>query len=289
MDARERALLAVNTLDILSAVGCRELRFMRRWLELAIRGPALAFARQVIAFDDAVAAQGITHAARALLAAYVSDISVQGDAHIPGTGPVLIVSNHPGLTDTAALFAAIPRPDIRVLAADRSFFHALPAFSRALIFISDDPRRRMTAMRSAIGHLKSGGALLTFPAGEIEPDPAVLPGALHALGRWSSSTATFLRFVPQAAMVPVVVSGVLSAAAQRHPLTRLRRKRKDREWLGAILQIMARTFFADAWRVRARVDILEPFSPGELAGRREEATRLVCARVADFLRARARA
>jgi hypothetical protein len=144
-------------------------------------------------------------------------------------------------------------------------------------------------MRGDIDHLKSGGALLTFPAGEIEPDPAVLHGALHALGRWSSSTATFLRFVPQAAVVPVVVSGVLSAAAQRNPLTRLRRKRKDREWLGAILQIMARTYLSDAWRVRVRVDILEPFSPGELAGRREEATRLVCARVADFIRARARA
>ena len=289
METRERGLLAINTLDILSAIGCRELRFMRRWLELVVRGPALSFARQVLAFDDAVAASGIRAAARALLSSYMNDFSVWGLSHIPGSGPVLIVSNHPGMTDTAALFAAIPRPDIRILAADRPFLRALPAVSRSLIYIPDDPRRRMSALRGAIDHLKAGGSLLTFPAGEIEPDPAVLPGALSALDRWSSSTATFLRFVPQAAVVPVVVSGVLSRRAQRHPLTYLRRKRKDREWLGAILQIVARTVSANAWSVRTRVDILAPFAPGALAGAGEEATRLVRERVADFLKGRAKA
>ncbi len=285
MEARERVLLDINTQDIVSAIGCRNLRVMRRWLELAVRRPALAFARQVLAFDDAVAAAGMRDAAADLLSVYANSFIVRGTERIPPAGPLLIVSNHPGMIDTAALFAAIPRTDLRILAADRPFLRALSAVSRSLIFIPDDARRRMSAMRAAIGHLRAGGALLTFPAGEIEPDPAVLPGAAAALDRWSSSTATFLRFAPRSIVVPVIVSGVLSPRAQRHPLTRLRRTRKDREWLGAMLQIVARTVWNRSWPVHARVDFLAPFAAGALVGPSEETTRMVRDRVADFLHA----
>jgi hypothetical protein len=190
------------------------------------------------------------------------------------------------MTDTVCLFAAIPRPDLKILAADRPFFHALPAVSRSLVFIPDEPERRMAALRKAIDHLKSGGALLTFPAGEIEPDPAVLPGALEALERWSPSTALFLRLVPEAGVVPIVVSGVLSRRAQSHPFTLLRRKRPDRERMGAMLQIVARSVFPDAWPVHVRVDILAPFAGKELAARRDGAVAAIRDRVAGFLRAR---
>jgi len=289
MEARERALLSINTLDIVSAIGCRDLRFMRRWLELAVRRPALAFARQVLAFDDAAAAAGIQAAARDLLSVYTNSFDVRGETRLPTAGPLLIVSNHPGMIDTAALFASIPRMDLRILAADRPFLRSLSAVSRSLIFISDDTRWRMSAMRAAVDHLRAGGVLLTFPAGEIEPDPAVLPGAREALDRWSASTATFLRFVPRAVVAPVVVSGVLSPRAQRHPLTRLRRSSRDREWLGAMLQIVARTISTESWPVRARVDFLEPFAAGVLGEAPEDATRRVRDRVADYLMSRERA
>jgi hypothetical protein len=39
-----------------------------------------------------------------------------------------------------------------------------------------------------------------------------------------------------------VVRGVLSPDAQRHPLTRLRRKLYDRSWLGSVLQTMWRAY-----------------------------------------------
>ncbi|MGH3148999.1 MAG: glycerol acyltransferase, partial [Rubrobacter sp.] len=81
--------------------------------------------------------------------------------------------------------------------------------------------------------------VLTFPGGRIEPDPAVLPGAVEALDRWSSSVDLFARLTPGLAIVPVVVSGVISRAALRNPLTRLRRHRRDREWLAASLQMLA--------------------------------------------------
>jgi hypothetical protein len=48
----------------------------------------------------------------------------------------------------------------------------------------------------------------------------------------------FVRLVPGLVVVPVIVSGVLSPAALRNPLTRLRRRKEDREWLAATLQMM---------------------------------------------------
>jgi len=80
--------------------------------------------------------------------------------------------------------------------------------------------------------------VLTFPGGEIEPDPAVLPGAGAALERWSGSLDLFARLVPDLTVVPAVVSGVLSPTALRNPLIFVRRHPRDREWLAATLQML---------------------------------------------------
>jgi putative hemolysin len=289
MDARERDLIAINTYDILDALGLQNLRVFRRSIELAVRHPARVLARQVRQFDDAVEASGIREAARLLIDSYVQDLSIRGAERIPARGSVILLSNHPGMSDTVCLCAAIPRPDLKILAADRPFLRALPAAAGSLFFVPDQQEKRREALRNAISHLRTGGALLTFPAGAIEPDPAVLPGAVEALAQWSASTTFFLRFVPDAVIVPVVVSGVLSRRAQANPLTLLRRKREDRERMGAMLQIVARSLFPRAWPVRVRVDILRPFAGGELAGGGDEAVAAIRERVADFLCSRAQA
>jgi hypothetical protein len=241
------------------------------------------------AFDDRAAASGLGPAARALLAGFVRGITVAGAERIPRRGPVLLLSNHPGMTDTLALFAAVPRTDLRILTAERPFLRALPAVSRSLIFIPEERGRRFGAMRRAIDHLRSGGALLTFPAGQIEPDPAVLPGAAAALDRWSESTAAFLRLVPDCAVVPIVVSGVLARGAQRHPLTLLRRKRADRERLGAMLQVLMHTLRPGMWRVRVRVDVPRAFGGRELRADAAAARAVLMDTVAGILRLRERA
>ena len=139
-------------------------------------------------------------------------------------------------------------------------------------------------MRRAISHLRSGGALLTFPAGEIEPDPAIHRGAAQALDRWSASSLFFLRFVPDCVVVPVVVSGVLARGAQWVPLTRLRRKPADRERMAAMLQVLVHTLLPSAWRVCVRVDVMEVCAARDLPPGAEEARTVVTSRIADFLR-----
>jgi putative hemolysin len=219
----------------------------------------------------------------------VSAVQVHGVEQIPRSGPVLLLSNHPGMTDTLALLAAIPRDDLLVLAADKPFLRALRCASRSLIFIPEEIAKRLPVVRRAITHLRSGGALLTFPAGEIEPDPAVLPGAVEALGRWSSSSLFFLRYVPESTVVPVVVSGVLARPAQRHPLALLRRRGADRERLAAMLQVLVHTLVPSAWRVRVRVDVMDSRAAGDLPPGAEEARTALTREVADFLRRRERA
>jgi len=289
MDPRTRTLLEVNINDILLAFGWQGVAALRWLMRRLARRPALRFAREMRMFDEAVEASGITAAARSLLARYVQDVQVHGVERIPREGPVLLLSNHPGMTDTLALFASIPRADLLVLAAERPFLRALPAASRSLIFIPDEQEKRLAAMRRAVTHLRAGGALLTFPAGEIEPDPAVLPGAVKALGCWSGSSIAFLRIVPDSVVVPLIVSGVLARQAQRNPLTLLRRRRMDRERLAAMLQVLVHTLVPSAWRARVRVDAARPFTGRELLARGEGARDAITEAVARLLRLRERA
>ena len=288
MDRRTRALLEVNTDDICAALGWEQ-PALKALAAPLLRQPALRFAREMTAFDDAVRESGIQSAARRLLTDFVRDVRVSGVERIPPRGPVLLCANHPGMTDTLALLAAIPRSDLLVLAADRPFLRALPAAAHALIFIPDQKEKRLPAVRRAIAHLKAGGALLTFPAGEIEPDPAVLPGAVPALQKWSASSIVFLRFAPDCTVVPIVVSGVLARPAQRHPLTRVRRRQSDRERMAAMLQVLVHTFSPSAWPVRVRVDVLEPRAARDLPRGEAEARDALTASVSRFLRLRERA
>jgi len=289
MDPRTQVLLRVNIDDLLAAFGWLGRSTLRTLAGRLVRKPALRFAREMTAFDDEVGESGIRAAARSLLSGFVRDVQVRGIERIPLRGPVLLLSNHPGMTDTLALLASIPRDDLLVLASDRPFLRALPAAARRLIFIPDEKDKRLSAIRRAIAHLRAGGALLTFPAGEIEPDPAVLPGAVQALEGWSASSLLFLRFVPESVVVPLVVSGVLARAAQRHPLTLLRKRRADRERLAAMLQVLVHTLFPSAWRTRVRVDVMEPRAGRDRPAGAAEAHAALTAAVAEFLRLRGRA
>jgi len=281
---RLRGLTAINTLDILEALGWERMRRGRRWIELALRGPARAFARHVIAFDERVATEGLARASEGLLALYAGRLTVRGSQRVPASGPLLVLANHPGMTDTVALFAAVRRDDLRILAADRPFLRALTATSRSLIPISPRASQRGEAVHRAVEHLRSGGALLTFPAGEIEPDPGVNPGAVAALDGWSQSAGLFARLVPEALVLPAVVRGVLSARMQRSPLALLRRDRADRERLGAMLQILSMTLLPGSLPVHVRIDFLEPFLPGEFhgsGGRGHNGSRQIVARIRE--------
>jgi 1-acyl-sn-glycerol-3-phosphate acyltransferase len=231
-----------------------------RTLELLARFPAERLARQVATYDEVVGESGLAAGGAWALELMVQSVEVEGRENVPAQGPVLLTANHPGLADCLTLFATITREDLRVVAAENPMLDALPNTSRYLISVSEDSSGRLGVVRTAARHLKRNGALLTFPGGRIEPDPAVLPGARDALERWSESLDLFARLVPDLKVVPVVVSGVLSPLALRNPLILVRRHRRDREWLAATLQMLTPALR----NVTTRVVFGRPMRTGDL-------------------------
>lgn len=265
--------------DLLSAFGLGSADRGRLPLELVSRIPARRLAHQIAVYDWIVGEWGLAAGGAWALERMSRDARVGGRENVPREGPLLLVSNHPGLADAVALFAATPRTDLRVVAAERPLLEALPNTSRHLITVQEGSPGRFGVVREATRHLRRGGAVLTFPGGRIEPDPATLPGAVEALDRWSSSVDLFARLTPGLAIVPVVVSGVISPAALRNPLTRLRRHRRDREWLAATLQMLT-----PALRdVTVRVEFGNPVPAGPDAG---DAVRAEARRLLERLEAR---
>ncbi len=237
---RIEALTRLCVADMLSAFGLNEARrgVAGRPLELLARIPARRLAREVATYDGIVGEAGLGAGGAWALGRMARRVEVEGRENVPPEGPLLLAANHPGLADAVALFATVPRRDLRVVAAERQFLEALPNTSRYLISVSEASPRRFGAVRVATRHLRDGGAILTFPGGKIEPDPAVLAGAVEALEDWSESLDLFARLVPGLTVVPAVVSGVLSPTALRNPLTFVRRRPRDREWLAATLQML---------------------------------------------------
>lgn len=232
------ALTEVCTDELLAAFGLGGVRRCRRPLEGMARLLVRRLAAQAATYDEIVGRAGLAAGGDWALERMARSVEVEGRENVPREGPLLIVSNHPGLADALALFATVPRDELRVVAAHRPFLEALPHTSRYLFTIEERSQERLGLVREAARSLKSGGAVLTFPGGRIEPDPEVLPGACERLDEWSGSAELFARLVPGLTVVPVAVSGVLSPAALRNPLTLLRRRTEDRRWLAATLQML---------------------------------------------------
>jgi hypothetical protein len=232
------SLTSINLDDLFEAAGLRYLRHTP--LQRLLWPYARRFARVAHEFDKLVGEQGLAQGSSWLAHRMAAGTQVTGGDHVPAAGPAVILANHPGMTDTVALIASLAsRPDLRVIALDRPFLSALPNVARHLILVPDHEEGGIGVLRAGVNHLKQGGALLTFPAGEIEPDPATFGQrkAAESVLRWSDSYVLFARRVPQTRFIPAVVSNVISPEAQRHVLTLLRRTADDKQRLAAALQV----------------------------------------------------
>jgi putative hemolysin len=98
----------------------------------------------------------------------------RGDlSHIPATGPVIVVANHPfGAVEGIVLAALLTevRPDVKILA--NHLLHCFPPLRHLLICVDPFGRRQsiprnIPAVKEAFGWVRRGGMLLVFPAGEV--------------------------------------------------------------------------------------------------------------------------
>ena len=258
------ALTQINLDDLVSSFGWQDQPVLARILRAIFYKPAQAFAKLMLKFDTAISERGLVNASRLIEKRFVRDVRVFGLDRVPDSA-FLALSNHPGMTDTLALFAALNRPALKVIALDRPFLMALPNLSRQLFFVRDDPADRMKLVRQVSGHLRSGGAALTFPAGEIEPDPNVYPGAVESLQKWTDSVGVFIRMAPETVILPVLVRNVIWDKLANHPLLKVKKTSFEREKLTASLQLLAMVM----WNIKpvtVTVQIGKPINPKELGG-----------------------
>jgi len=122
--------------------------------------------------------------ARLLLALFYRRVEVIGLEHVPASGPLIVAANHQNaLVDPMLLLATIPR-QLRPLAKAPLFRHpligpflrlagALPVHRRQ--DSGSDPAQNTAMFRAVAATLNAGGAILIFPEGVSQPEPALMP------------------------------------------------------------------------------------------------------------------
>jgi hypothetical protein len=254
--------------EVLAALGTQRRPVVRALLGAALAPSLRRFAVWALKFDAAVSEEGFPEACLRLLAQLSKSVTVLCAAPPPQDGPLLIVSNHPGGVDGLALAAGLRRKDVRIVATGMGFLRHLPATAQHLLFSSQDAGQRMAVARGMLRHLRSGGAVLIFPTGTVDPDPELIPGLESTIGDWSLSLSLLLERVPETRLLAAVTSGVLLPWAYRHPLPRLRRVPRDQQKAAEILQIARQAISARAIRPAVHVSLgtADRFPGGSLPG-----------------------
>lgn len=262
-----QSLLAVDVLrlrrllldEVLKALGFLRFGYLGRCLEPLFLPAVQRFAELAAAFDQEVARYGFRQAARSVLPVFAEQVSVQLEAPLPEQGPLLVLSNHPGVIDSLVLASHLHREDLRIVASGVPFLRHLQATSKHLIFSSQDTFERMKAVRSIIRHLQNGGTILIFPGGKIEPDPAFMPGAAEELRNWSPSIELIVRRVPNVHLVVSAVSGVLHPTWMKNPFVRLRAGRLNQQRTAEFLQVIQQMLSPQSPKPSPKALISAPF------------------------------
>ncbi len=228
-------------------------RFMRTMIDVAAT------------FDQLIEEQSINHACAWVSEKCGEPAEVHGAENIPSEGSVLLVSNHPGYFEGILTVANLPRQDIKVVVGGIPYFNHLPNARKHIFYTDQTDGANVNALRNSVRHLKSGGIFLIYPTGQADPDPDTMSGSMKRFNDWSESVALMLRRVPDAVLVPVIVSGIIAPKYFRHPLAMLPRDRRARIRAAGLFQIYRQFSAPDIPPIsRPRLSFGRPVSTEEL-------------------------
>ncbi|KAA3645694.1 MAG: hypothetical protein DWQ07_12205 [Chloroflexi bacterium] len=225
------------------ALGVTKSRFWRMMAHPLIALPTHRFAEVGANFDYQVSKSNFSKAARWVLPTFVSKIDIVGQENIPSEGPLLITSNHPGISDALVIAASIPRDDLKIIAGSLPFLKGMPNASEHFLYVDGDTLSKFAVIRKAIRHLWDGGSVLIFASGRLDPDPACLPGADAAIKDWSRSLEIMLRKAPKTKLLPTIVKGVLRNDFARNPFAQFGQTVRDRQRIAEFIQVMWQMLF----------------------------------------------
>ncbi|MGH1372676.1 MAG: lysophospholipid acyltransferase family protein [Cellvibrionaceae bacterium] len=166
-----------------------------------------------LAQNETVASRFLNHTLTSLDAS-IEVVNPQALEKIPAQGPTVFVANHPfggleGVAMTRELLAV--RPDLKVLTNE--LLSLIPEFKDIFIgvdVLSDNAAsKNLHGMRRVLKHLRSGGAILIFPAGMVS---AIDTSDFRVRDRqWNPVVAKLMRQF-SAVCVPFYVHGRNSSA-----------------------------------------------------------------------------
>jgi hypothetical protein len=244
MDNEIKALSESLVDELVGAVGLPKTSFWHKLVWRIFRKVTDHVAELGVTFDRMVGSGGLPIGSEWALTNFCTPIPVRGTEYIPLTGPLLVVSNHPGAYDGLVIFSKLIRKDIQWVSSEIPFLDKLPHVRQHILFASrTDSLNRMSVMRGAIRHLQSGGALVYFGAGHRDPDPAVYPRAGKMMDNWLAGIEFFFKHVPGLHILPTVVSGVVFGKWARHPITLLRKQQIDKQRLSEFGQVITQLVF----------------------------------------------
>ena len=157
------------------------------------------------------------------------DVSVRGEglANMPKEGPLVVVSNHPfGALEGLVLMATlIPhRPDMKFLA--NFMLSSIPEVRDIVINVNpfstcNCRRENVKGLRQAVGHVKDGGCLAVFPAGEVSHLHPKQRGIMDP--QWNRNVARIINKT-DASVLPLFFHGrnslMFNMMGLLHPLAR---------------------------------------------------------------------
>jgi putative hemolysin len=138
------------------------------------------------------------------------DVTPADFEKIPAAGAVVALSNHPfGILDGVMLADLLMRARTDVLILTNQLLGELPEIARLCIFIDpfDRPESRTAngrALKQAISHLRAGGLLLIFPAGEVSHFD--LKKRAICDPEWNRTAARLIRMT-HAKSLPILIRG----------------------------------------------------------------------------------
>lgn len=228
--------------------------------------PAKRFALIMRQFDNLIVEKNIWQAAREVLNQFTDGWKFKGQENIPKDGPLLVVANHPGVADSVACMAAVERVDQRMIAIERPMLVAMPNASRYMIYLEEENPLRFDVMRTIMDALRKGEAVIIFPRGNLEPDPAFIPGAVDSVKRWSESVGVFLSKVPDTKVLPLISANVVAPKAWNCLLARNAQNLKMRQQIAMVMQaVMQRVFSKGGWKIPIHVIASPCLSAGEIS------------------------
>ncbi len=231
----------------------------RKLLGWLLAKPFHQLANVLAVFDEDIRRFGLAVALTRLLEHYACNIEWAAEQPLPQSGPLIVACNHPGTFDGFVLASLLRREDVKVIAREMPLLRYLPQVSRHLIFSTRDMSQRALVLGEVIQHLRSGGVLLTFPRGTVEPDPAWMPGAMAEVRHWLPSLEFWLRKVPETKLVIGIISQVISPFALKMAGLFFR-QRWNAQVAAEIMQVAFQVRFPENWKIQPRVTFSAPLN-----------------------------